>query len=297
LQPRTRLIILFLLPAGLLYLVFFIVPSIWAFYYSVFDWSGFSAEMIYVGLANYVELLTRDQMFWHSFNNTLIILFIGGGITIGLAFFLAVLINSGIKGKKIFRALIFLPNVIATIALTTMWSFAIFSNRSGMLTNFFKLIGWKIGAKYLWMSSDHVFWSMLIAIVWISVGYYVVLLLAGMDKIPTEFYEAARLEGAGLFQQFVTVTMPLMWDVVTISVVMWSISAIKVFEFPFAFMGFSEDPSLYTIGVYLYIMGFGKRQPIYQLGYATAIGVLMLLVVIILALLIRRLMKREVYQY
>jgi ABC-type sugar transport system permease subunit len=291
------LIILFLLPAGLLYLVFFIVPSIWAFYYSVFDWSGFSAEMIYVGLANYVELLTRDQMFWHSFNNTLIILFIGGGITIGLAFFLAVLINSGIKGKKIFRALIFLPNVIATIALTTMWSFAIFSNRSGMLTNFFKLIGWKIGAKYLWMSSDHVFWSMLIAIVWISVGYYVVLLLAGMDKIPTEFYEAARLEGAGLFQQFVTVTMPLMWDVVTISVVMWSISAIKVFEFPFAFMGFSEDPSLYTIGVYLYIMGFGKRQPIYQLGYATAIGVLMLLVVIILALLIRRLMKREVYQY
>jgi ABC-type sugar transport system permease subunit len=297
LQPRTRLIILFLLPAGLLYLVFFIVPSIWAFYYSVFDWSGFSAEMIYVGLANYVELLTRDQMFWHSFNNTLIILFVGGGITIGLAFFLAVLINSGIKGKKIFRALIFLPNVIATIALTTMWSFAIFSNRSGMLTNFFKLIGWKIGAKYLWMSSDHVFWSMLIAIVWISVGYYVVLLLAGMDKIPTEFYEAARLEGAGLFQQFVTVTMPLMWDVVTISVVMWSISAIKVFEFPFAFMGFSEDPSLYTIGVYLYIMGFGKRQPIYQLGYATAIGVLMLLVVIILALLIRRLMKREVYQY
>jgi ABC-type sugar transport system permease subunit len=291
------LIILFLLPAGLLYLVFFIVPSIWAFYYSVFDWSGFSAEMIYVGLANYVELLTRDQMFWHSFNNTLIILFVGGGITIGLAFFLAVLINSGIKGKKIFRALIFLPNVIATIALTTMWSFAIFSNRSGMLTNFFKLIGWKIGAKYLWMSSDHVFWSMLIAIVWISVGYYVVLLLAGMDKIPTEFYEAARLEGAGLFQQFVTVTMPLMWDVVTISVVMWSISAIKVFEFPFAFMGFSEDPSLYTIGVYLYIMGFGKRQPIYQLGYATAIGVLMLLVVIILALLIRRLMKREVYQY
>lgn len=296
-KKRTRLIILFLLPAGLLYLVFFLVPSVWAFYFSAFDWSGFSAAMKFVGIGNYVKMLTHDAIFWRSFGNTVKILFIGGGITISLAFMLAVLINSGIKGKKIFRALIFLPNVIATIALTTMFAFAIYSSRSGMLPNFARMIGWEAGAKYLWMSSEHVFWSMLIAIIWISVGYYVVLLLAGMDKIPTEFYEAARLEGAGLYQQFVSVTLPLMWDVVTISIVMWSISAIKVFEFPFAFMGFSEDPSLYTVGVYLYVMGFGKRQPIYQLGYATAIGVFMLLFVIVIAWLIRRVMKRELFQY
>lgn len=296
-KKNTRMIVLFLLPAGLFYLVFFLVPSVWAFYYSAFDWSGFSSAMKFVGFGNYVKMLTHDSIFWRSFGNTVKILFIGGGVTIGLAFFLAVLINSGIKGKKIFRALIFLPNVIATIALTTMFAFAIYSSRSGMITNFFKLIGWAPGANYLWMSSNHTFWSMLIAIIWISVGYYVVLLLAGMDKIPTEFYEAARLEGAGLYQQFVSVTLPLMWDVVTISIVMWAISAIKVFEFPFAFMGFSEDPSLYTIGVYLYVMGFGKRQPIYQLGYATAIGVFMLLFVILIAWLIRRVMNRELFQY
>ncbi len=296
-KKNTRLIVLFLLPAGLFYLIFFLIPSVWAFYFSAFDWSGFSAEMTYVGFGNYVKLLTHDSLFWRSFGNTVKILFIGGGITISLAFFLAVLINSGIKGKKLFRALIFLPNVIATIALTTMFAFAIFSDRSGVIPNFFKLIGWQAGADYLWMSSDHGFWSMLLAIIWISVGYYVVLLLAGMDKIPTEFYEAARLEGANMLQQLVTVTIPLMWDVVTISIVMWSISAIKVFEFPFAFMGFSEDKSLYTIGVYLYIMGFGKRQPIYQLGYATAIGVIMLLFVIVVAWFIRRLMNREIFQY
>ena len=253
--------------------------------------------MTFVGFQNYVKLLFHDSLFWMSFGNTVKILFIGGGATIGLAFLLAVLVNSGIKGKKFFRALIFLPSVIATIALTTMFSFAIYSSRTGMIPNFFKMIGWQPGAKYLWMSSEHAFWSMLIAIVWISVGYYMVLILAGMDKIPTEFYEVARLEGANLYQQFVYITMPLMWDVITISVVMWSISAIKVFEFPFAFMGFSEDPSLYTIGVYLYVMGFGKRQPIYQLGYATAIGVFMLLFVIIVAWLIQRLMKRELYEY
>jgi ABC-type sugar transport system permease subunit len=296
LKPRTRLIVLFLLPAGLIYLMFFLVPAVWAFYYSGFDWSGFSSEMTFIGLQNFVHMM-NDDIFWKSFGNTMKILFVGGGVTFILAFLLAMLLNSGIKGKKIFRGLIFLPDVIATIALTTMWSFAIFSPRSGVFPNFLKLIGWKEGAKFLWMSADNVFWSMLIAIVWISVGYYVVLLLAGMDKIPTEYYEAARLEGANLFQQFTSITLPLMWDVITISVVLWSISAIKVFEFPFAFMGATEDPNLYTIGVYLYVMGFGKRQPIYQLGYATAIGVVMLLFVILLAMLIRRLMQREVIQY
>ncbi len=241
--------------------------------------------------------MIHDDIFWMSFGNTVKILFIGGFATFALAFLLAILLNSGIKGKKLLRGLIFIPNVIATIALTTMWSFAIFSPRSGVLPNFFKLIGWKAGEKFLWLSADHEFWAMLIAIVWISVGYYVVLLLAGMDRIPTEFYEAARLEGANLYKQFTQITLPLMWDVITVSVVLWSINAIKVFEFPFAFMGAESDPNLYTIGVYLYIMGFGKRQPIYQLGYATAIGVVMLLFVVLLSILILRLMRREVYQY
>ncbi|MBI3175385.1 MAG: sugar ABC transporter permease [Chloroflexi bacterium] len=296
-KPRASMIILFLMPAGLFYLALFLLPAAWAFYYSAFDWSGFSDEMTFVGLGNFVKLLTTDPIFWSSFGNTLKIIFVGGFFTFTLAFLLAMLLNSGIKGKKVFRALIFLPNVIATIALTTMWSFAIFSPRSGVLPNFLKLIGWTSASKFLWMSADHVFWSMLIAIVWINVGYFVVLILAGMDRIPIEFYEAAQLDGASMIQQFFRITLPLMWDVLTVSVVLWSISAIKVFEFPFAYMGAGEDPNLYTIGVYLYIMGFGKRQPIYQLGYATAIGVLMLLLIIVVSIFVRRLMQRESLQY
>lgn len=296
-KPRKRLIFLFLFPAALLYLAFFLVPSVWAFYYSLFDWSGFAESMDFIGLKNYIRMLTKDPIFWSSLINTAKILFIGGGATFILAFLLSIMLNSGIKGKKFFRALIFLPNVIATIALTTMWAFAIYSPRSGILPNFFKLIQWEQGANFLWMSSQNVFNSMIIAIVWLSVGYYVVLIMAGMDKIPNEFYEAAQIEGANIFQQFFQITLPLIWDVITIAVVLWSISAIKVFEFPFALMAAGEDPNLYTIGVYLYIMGFGKRQPIYQLGYATAIGVFMLLLVLLSSLLIRKLMNREIIQY
>ncbi len=296
-KTNPRLIILFLLPATAIYLAFFLVPAGWAFYYSAFDWSGFGEEMTFVGFKNYVRLMTTDPVFWESFFNTLKILVVGGAATFTIAFTLAVMLNSGIKGKKFFRALIFMPQVIAVIALTTLWAFAIYSPTTGVLPNFFALIGWEAGADYLWMSADHVFWSMLIAIIWIEVGFYVVLLLAGMDKIPMEYYEAARIEGANMWRQFWGITLPLMWDVVTIAVVLWSISAIKVFEFPFAFMGPTTDSHLYTMGVYLYVMGFGKRDPIFQLGYATAIGVLMLVLVVVTSVVIRRAMRRDVLQY
>ncbi len=296
-KTNPRLIFFFLLPAALLYLTFFLVPAGWAFYYSAFDWSGFGESMDFIGFKNYVRLLTSDAVFWQSFLNTVRILFVGGIAVFTIAFLLAVMLNSGIKGKKFFRALIFMPQVIAVIALTTLWAFAIYSPTTGVLPNFFKVIGWDAGANFLWMSADHVFWSMLAAIIWIEVGFYVVLLLAGMDKIPLEYYEAARIEGANMWHQFWNITLPLMWDVVTIAVVLWSISAIKVFEFPFAFMGPTTDSNLYTMGVYLYVMGFGKRDPIFQLGYATAIGVLMLLLVVVTSIVLRRIMRRDVLQY
>ena len=119
----------------------------------------------------------------------------------------------------------------------------------------------------------------------------------GDDKIPFEFYEAAKIEGASQFQMFKNITLPLLMDVISVAVVLWSIFALKLFEFPYAFSGIQTPSQLYTVGIYLYIMGFGKRVPIYRLGYATAIGVMLLLSVIVIVLVIRRLLRREVIQY
>ncbi len=91
--------------------------------------------------------------------------------------------------------------------------------------------------------------------------------------------------------------MPLLWDVITIAIIMWSIAAIKIFEFPFAFTSLEPVPETYTSAVYLYVMGFGQRTPIYRMGYASAIGIFMLLVVITVVLVVGRLMRREVVQY
>jgi len=93
------------------------------------------------------------------------------------------------------------------------------------------------------------------------------------------------------------ITIPLIWDVVAVAIVLWTIGALKVFEFPYAISGINPPREIWTIGIYLYIMGFGKRNPVYRLGYSTAIGVLMLLIVVILALIVQRLLRKETVEY
>lgn len=291
----NRFILLFLLPASALYLVFFIVPTLQALIYSLYDWSGFGMDMRFIGLDNFRELL-NDRMFRLSMGNTIAILVVGGIVIFGLAFVMTMMISSGIRGKKFFRGVIFLPNIIAVIALTTLWGY-MYAPNTGLLASVFRLIGLDDMARFPWLGPDTIFPAMMAAIIWIEVGFYVVLLLAGVDKIPTDFFESAKLDGASHFQQFRHITVPLLWDVISIGLVLWAIYAVKIFEFPFSFTGLEPNPGSYTVAVYLYIMGFGQRQPIYRLGYATAIGVMLLLVVILLVLIIRRLTRREVVQY
>jgi ABC-type sugar transport system permease subunit len=295
-RARKRLIFTFLFPALFLYLIFFLYPALRAFYYGFFDWSGFSYNARFIGLDNYREL-AEDELFIRSLKNTLTIVFLGGLMTFGLAFALTILLNSGIKGRKLFRAIIFLPNVIAVIALTTMWSTAIYHPRFGILKNGLAYLGFESWSKILFTSPEYIFQSMLAAIIWINVGFYVVLLMAGIDKIPHELYEASKIDGANQFQMFYKITVPLLWDVITVGIVLWTVAALKTFEFPFAFSALEPSPNTYTIAVYLYVMGFGQRTPIYRLGYATAMGVVLVLVVVVAVIVLRRVLRREVIQY
>lgn len=291
----NRFIILLLLPASTLYLVFFLIPTFQALVYSLYDWSGFGAAPVFIGLRNFQELMS-DDVFWRAMGNTVGILLVGGVVIFGLAFVMTMMISSGIRGKKFFRGVIFLPNIIAVIALTTLWGY-MYTPRTGLFAAVFSAVGLNDLARFPWLGPDTIFIAMMVAIVWIEVGFYVVLLLAGVDKIPPDFYESAKLDGASDFQQFRFITVPLLSDVIAIGMVLWSIHALKFFEFPFSFTGLEPNPSSYTVAVYLYILGFGQRQPIYRLGYATAVGVMLLLVVILVVLVLRRLTRREVIQY
>ncbi|UVC09454.1 sugar ABC transporter permease [Rhizobium sp. TH2] len=292
---RRRMVVAFLAPALMLYLGFLVLPAIQAFCLSFYQTSGFGNEPVWVGFGNYAKLW-HDSIFWRSLGNMALILFVGGVATFGLAFLFTMLLNSGLWGKKLFRALIFLPNIIAVVAITTFWSF-VFTPRYGLLSNFFKALGLDRLASVTWTAPENIFYSMMVGLVWISAGFFTILILAGADKVPADMYEAARLEGASNWQIFRLVTLPMIWDVVLITLVLWAIQAIKIVEFPYAFGGPNINQSLYTPAIYLYIMGFGQREPVYALGYATAIGVILFVLTIVTVVFLRLVFRREKVEF
>ena len=289
------MVVAFLAPALILYLGLLIFPALQAFYLSLFKTSGFGDTPVWVGLGNYTRLLA-DPIFWQALRNMSLIMVVGGIATFGLAFVFTMLLNSGLWGKKLFRALIFLPNIIAVVAITTFWSF-VFMPRYGLLTSLLKALGLTGLASISWTAPENVFFAMMVGLVWISAGFYTILILAGADKVPVDMYEAARLEGASTFQIFRLITLPMIWDVILITLVLWSIHAIKIVEFPYAFGGPNIDQNLYTPAIYLYIMGFGQREPVYALGYSTAIGVALFFLTFVTIVLLRVVFKRERVEY
>lgn len=293
-RRRRRLVIPFLAPAVILYVVFFIYPAIKAIYVSLFSWSGFTQQMKWVGLANFREL-AHDEIFWLSFKNTMYVVFVGGVAIFALAFFFTATIGSDRRFSRVARAIIFFPNVVAPVALASLWGF-IYNKNFGLINSFLRAVHLD-SLQRTWTSPDHIFWAILVALVWIYCGFYMVILVAGMKKIPQEIYESARLEGANSLQQFFLVTIPLLWDILIISVILWIIAAVKIFEFIYVFGGAWPPQNAWTIPIYMYVMAFGKRQPIYRLGYATAIALTMLIIILVLTLLIRRLTRRDVIEY
>ncbi len=291
------MILLFIAPALLFYCVLFLYPTIRAFYISLFDWNGFTSNMQFIGFKNFQELL-GDSTFWSvAVKNSALITFVGGALIFGLAFLLCSVLSSKLRGKKFFRALIFFPAVVNPIAIAILWTF-IYNNKWGLLNNFLALIGLK-NLQQVWMNPDILFWSILVALVWMYSGFYCVILLAALDRVPESHIEAATLEGASEFTIFFRIKIPMIWDVLVTALTLWCINSVKEFALLFAWGGGVDIPpaGATNLAVRMFITAFGKRVTIYRMGYATAMGVMMFVAVGLLVLIIGVLMKREKLEY
>lgn len=288
---KRKLIIPYLLPAIGLYLIFFIGPAIYGLWISFHKWSGFTENMDFVGLANYSKLL-NDPVYWKSFFNMMLILIVGGIFVFLIGLLFTSLMSQGMTAKKAVRAIIFFPYIIAPVALGIVWNY-LYRYDIGFFNSLLDVVGIP---PVSWTGSSLIMMSSVIAIVWYSVGFYAVILLSGVDKIPNTLFEAARIEGASTFQIFKNVTLPLIWDVLSIAVILWGINAVRLFDFLFAFGGPEPPSKMWNTAMYQYILGFGQRTPIYQLGYSSAIAVSMVIVVFIFILISRRIFKREIYE-
>lgn len=290
-QGRKKLIIPYLLPAIIIYAWFVVYPTFQGLYISFFNWSGFTSNMKYVGLDNYAKLLT-DPIYWSSVKVTIITLIVGGIFVFFIGFVFTAVMSQGMKAKKAVRTIIFFPQIVAPIALAIVWNYLYRYNQG-----FFNSVLTSLGFDQVnWTGPDHIMWSALVGIIWYSVGFYAIILLSGVDKIPHTIYESARIEGASTFQIFCKITLPLIWDVLSIAIILWGINMIRLFDFLFAFGGPTPPMEIWNLAAYQFILGFGARYPIYQLGYSSAIAVTMIILVGLFILVSRRLLKRAVYE-
>lgn len=291
---RGRIRVPFVLPAALVYTIFFVVPSLAAVVVSLYRWQGVGDDPRWLGLSNYSRLL-EDPIFRRAFLNTLLVLVVVGALVFALGFLFTVLVRE-MRGRGALRALIFFPAIVNPVVLAIAWGFILDPTR-GALNTTLRSVG--LGSlTQVWLGPDLIFPMILLTMAWMFTGLFTVILMAGVDRIPPSFYEDCEIAGASMWQQFRHVTLPLTWEVTAVAAVLWVITAVKSFEFIYAFAGVGADPprTTWTASVYVYMTGFSS-QGLPELGQASAMSVVMVVVVGVLAVLLRRVMRRQQVEY
>ncbi len=300
-KHKYRVIIPFLAPAVILYLVFVIYPYLRAMYNSLTSWKGVSANQPFVGLANYARMI-KDEFFWNALVHNLQYLIILPLLVIALSLFLAFMISQQIRGSKTFRIIFFFPQVISIISIGVLWSY-IYHPTIGILTSilqflrlewFFQLLGFD--GIPVWMGDPStVRWAIGGVVVWQAVGFYMIIFLAAMEAIPITFYEAAVLDGAGRFRQFWNITIPLLWDTMQTVLVFVGLLAFDMFAITKVMVvsGSTTQRPSDVLAVYLYEQAFEASR----FGYSTAIAVALFLMVLTLSIFTMRATRRESVEY
>ena len=287
----------FSLPAVLSLLIMFVYPVCRTVLMSFFQVESVTATMAdwsFYGLGNYLKIF-KSASFLTSMRNMLLIWFVGGIITLALAMLMSVVVTSGIRGQKFFRAVIYLPNIISAVALATMWIQYIFNYDYGLLNEIVQLFG---GEKIKWLGTDLKFWAMTGSFVFGSVGYYMLIYISGIEGIPQDLYEAATIDGAGKVSQFTRITLPLLKGVIKTSLTFWSINTTTFFLWTKMFSPIDTESSTIVPVIYLYDMVFGGKGITQRdAGAGAAVGVVLTLIIIAVYLVTEKLFKGNDLEY
>jgi N-acetylglucosamine transport system permease protein len=291
-REKYLAIFVFLSPAVALYSVFFLYPMAQAFYVSLFRWRGVSANKEYVGLENFQGLLFNDPTFWSCLGHNLAFLVVSFLVLIPLALFFSVALSGKIRGAQSYRAIFLFPNMISIVAVAVLWSF-VYHPTFGILNALLKSVGLENLTKGWLGEPNTALPAIIVTSIWYSLGFYIVLFLAGVQSIPRTFYEAALIDGASAWASFRHVTIPLLWEVLKLGVIYLIIHTLNIFGLVWVMTEGGPNGHTETLLTYLYRLAFDESN----FGYATAIGVVVFVVILIISLTSNRLMKREVVEY
>jgi multiple sugar transport system permease protein len=275
---RNRLIAYtFLLPSIIGFVLFILGPVIASFLMSFTSWNGFGV-VEFIGLDNYKQLL-KDENFKISFINSILFMVISVPITLFLSMLIAVALNQGIRFVKVFRTAVFLPYVTATIAVAAVWQL-IFNPTMGPING--ALMKFGIEQPPGWLSSPT--WALIsvsIVYIWHSVGYYMILFLAGLQGIPDYLYEAAELDGAGPVRKFFNITVPMLSPVLFFTTIIGIINSFKIFDLIYVLTGGGPGRSTHVLVYDIYNTAFKQ----FEYGYASAMAYVLFLLILIISII------------
>lgn len=286
-KARKRItILLFLLPGVLLFSFLVLAPILLAMYSSVFKWNGFGLlPKNYVGLDNFTRLFD-NEIFLGDLRRGALLIVLGLVVQLPLALAIALLLNQKMKLRALYRLLFFMPYVLSEVIAAVLFSMLLSPER-GFANEVLGFLG--LGESSFLSEPDTVMTSLFVVITWKYFGFYMILYLAGRQSIPKELTEAAQIDGCGPWHVFRYVTLPLLGPTIRITVFLSVIGTIQLFDLVYVLTGGGPVHASETLGVTMYDFGF-KR---FQVGYASAISVVMFLLSLVFAIGYQRFVLRR----
>ena len=287
---RTGFLFSCVAPAVILFAIFMVAPTFNVFRLSLYQRSTFNPNEVFIGLKNF-QMLMRDANFIRSMQNMLLLIVMVTVFTMATALvFAGILTREKLKGQDFFRIVFYIPNILSVVVISGIFS-AIYDIDRGLLNSILNLFG-KEGI--LWKGEEHVIMSLVIAMVWQAIGYYMVMYMASMAAVPGSLYESAGLDGADRVTQFTQITIPLIWTNIRTTLTFFIISTINMaFLFVSAMTGGGPNNASNVALLYMY----NQKNLGGGYGYAMAIGVVIFLVSFGLSALVNKVTEREILEY
>lgn len=273
---KKRDILLFSLPYLTVYVAFMVFPVVYGLYLSFFDWNILSTK-VFIGLKNYVEAF-RDPEFLSSFSHTLQFVLISTPLIIVVGFIMAMIAVRPTKTGKIAETVFFLPYMLSTSVVGTLWAW-IFQKNYGLANQVLTSVGLSpVG----WLTDPAVaMTSIIIATLWWTAGFNMILFSAGMKQIPEEIYDAAKIDGAGSFTTLTKITIPLLKETSLLVLVLQVIASFKVFGQVYVMTGGGPYGTTRVLVQYVYKTGFSY----FRLGYASAMSIILFVVILLVSVI------------
>ncbi len=289
-SEETFLIVLFLLPSLLLFIVFLVYPILQSVYYSFFDWKGLGPAVDFIGLENYRRILT-DRVFMIAVRNGFLIVVLSLVIQLPLALALALLIGRDLPGRAFFRAVFYMPYIFSEVMVAVRWlSLYNPDPDRGFINALLVLIpGVKAQA---WLGNPAtVMLCIFVVLTWKYFGFYLLLFMTGLQNIPTELEEAARIDGANRRQMITSITIPLLGSTIRTAVYLSSLGSLQQFILVWIMTRGGPVNASEVMATYMYRFGFVR----FYFGYGSAVAIVMFLICLIFSLVYQRLMPQQDY--